>query len=81
MFTIYILQDESGCFYKGMTSNLNRRLAEHRTGGVKTTRKMKEFKVVYTEEYQEVDKARAREKYFKTAAGRRFIRALVNKGH
>ncbi len=74
MYTVYVLQDDSGKLYKGMTSDLNRRFAEHSRGKTKTTSKMKDIFVVYTEEYVTRLEARAREKYLKTAAGRRFLK-------
>ena len=37
MYTVYVLQDEEGHFYKGMTNDLVRRLAEHRRGKTRTT--------------------------------------------
>ncbi|NCU42693.1 MAG: GIY-YIG nuclease family protein, partial [Candidatus Moranbacteria bacterium] len=51
MYIVYILQDDQGRLYKGMTNKLERRLAEHRRGKTKTTQKMKNIQVVYTEEY------------------------------
>jgi len=35
------------------------------------------MKIVYTEEYQFFDEARIREKYFKSAAGRRFLKNKI----
>jgi putative endonuclease len=32
------------------------------------------FKLIYSEEFQTLNEAIAREKYFKTSAGRRFLR-------
>ena len=71
MYVVYILQNDQGAFYKGMTNNLERRLAEHRRGKTKTTRKMINIQVVYTEEYPSRIEARLREKYFKTASGKK----------
>jgi len=77
MFTVYVLQDASGALYKGYTNNLTRRLQEHRTGHTVTTRKMKGLRVVYREEYDSFGEARARELYFKSAAGRRFLKKIL----
>jgi predicted GIY-YIG superfamily endonuclease len=57
-----------------MTSKLDRRLQEHKSGHTQTTRGMKDLVVVYTEKYDSFDEARARELYLKTAAGRRFLK-------
>jgi putative endonuclease len=79
MFTVYILQDESGNLYKGMTNNMARRLFEHKNGKTKTTSKMKNIKLAYSEIYNNFEDARKRELYFKTAAGRRFIKQNILK--
>ena len=76
-FTVYVLQDDAGKFYKGMTNNLDRRLKEHKSGHTQTTKKMKDLVVVYTEKYDSFDKARYRELYLKTAAGRRFLKQTL----
>ncbi|MEO5646495.1 MAG: GIY-YIG nuclease family protein [Candidatus Paceibacterota bacterium] len=74
MYTVYVLQDDKGNFYKGFTNDLARRFSEHVTGQTKTTRKMSGLKIVYTEEYETLQEARTREVYFKTSAGRRFLK-------
>ena len=77
MYTVYVLKDNSGKLYKGVTNNLQRRLKEHRTGHTITTSKMGQLEIAYTEEFQTFTEARAREKYFKTAAGRRFLKTKI----
>ena len=77
MYTVYVLQDSVGKLYKGMTGNLKRRLAEHKSGHTKSTKQLENPKVVYTEEYDNFKQAREREVYLKTAAGRRFIKKLL----
>lgn len=74
MYTVYVLKDDKGRFYKGYTNNLDRRIREHRSGHTKTTSRMKEFRVFYTETYGNIEDARKRELYLKSAAGRRFLK-------
>ena len=38
---------------------------------------MKELHVIYTEEFGTLEEARKREKYFKSAAGRRFLKTVL----
>ncbi|HEY4518660.1 MAG TPA: GIY-YIG nuclease family protein [Candidatus Paceibacterota bacterium] len=76
IYTVYVLVDSRGKLYKGMTSDLVRRLIEHKRGKTLTTKRMKDLKVVYTEEYPEFAMARKRELYLKTAAGRRFLKRV-----
>lgn len=73
MYTAYVLQDEEGHFYKGMTNDLARRLAEHRRGKTRTTRRMPNVRIVYIEQFQTREEAVRRERYLKTAAGRWFL--------
>jgi putative endonuclease len=79
MYIVYVLKDERGKMYKGMTSNLKRRLLEHKRGNTKSTRYLENPSVVYTKEHPSFEKAREREVYFKTAAGRRFLKSKIQK--
>jgi len=77
-YVVYILQDEQKRLYKGVTNNLDRRLREHKAGKTRTTARMgKQLMVVYTETFNVFDKARAREVYFKTSAGRKFLKNIL----
>ena len=76
-YIVYVLQGETGHLYKGMTNDLDRRLAEHRRGKTRTTSLMRNLQIVYTENYQTEGKAYARERYLKTAAGRRFLKKVL----
>lgn len=80
MFIVYVLKDRNDRLYKGVTNDLNRRFKEHRRGKTRTTSKMNNLEVVYTEEYNIFAEARKRELYFKTAAGRRFLKGKLNLG-
>jgi putative endonuclease len=40
MHWVYILRDEAGRHYIGITSNINARLIQHCNGGTQTTRRM-----------------------------------------
>lgn len=77
MFTVYILQDAKGKMYKGMTADLSRRIVGHKTGNTRSTRNMKGIEVIYQETFETSEEARKREKYFKSAAGRRFLKTRL----
>ncbi|MSR71470.1 MAG: GIY-YIG nuclease family protein [Candidatus Taylorbacteria bacterium] len=76
MYVVYVLQDDNGKLYKGFTNNLERRLREHRGGHTRTTRYMKNLKIIYTESYETPTEARSRELYLKSSAGRRFLKKM-----
>ncbi len=77
-FFVYVLQDEKGSFYKGMTTDVMRRFREHISGKTKTTKHMQGLKIVYTEEVLSRDTARKRELYLKSAAGRKFLKKKLS---
>jgi putative endonuclease len=75
MFFVYILKSQiNSSLYKGITSNLSKRLAEHNSGKTKSTKAYCPWKLIYFEECKTRQEAREREKYFKTGSGREFIR-------
>jgi putative endonuclease len=61
-------------FYTGFTSDLGKRLNEHDSGRVYSTKKRIPFDLVYFEFSLNVDDAIHREKYLKTTYGKRYIR-------
>lgn len=56
---------------------MEQRLAEHNNGESEFTKRYKPWKVIYTEEYADLHEARLREKYFKTCAGRKKIKKIM----
>ncbi len=72
---VYILKScKDSKRYIGMTSNLEKRLVEHNSKKTKSTKGRGPFELEYFEEFDSFLAARNREKYFKTAAGRRYIK-------
>lgn len=59
---------------KGMTSNIAQRIRDHKLGYTRTTSRFSEIKLVYQEKYETFAEARKRELYFKSSAGRRFLK-------
>jgi putative endonuclease len=73
----YILQSlKTRITYTGSTVNLERRVEEHNAGREVSTKKYAPWKLVYYEEFPNINDARRREKYFKSAAGRKCIKKL-----
>lgn len=65
MFYIYLLQDLKGKNYIGYSSNLRRRIKEHFTNQVYTSKRMDNPKLIYYESYISEDLAKNREKKLK----------------
>ncbi len=76
-YKVYVLQDQNGKLYKGMTNDIDRRLREHNSGHTVTTSKMKSLRLVYAENHNSFEEARKRELYFKSATGRKFLKKVI----
>ena len=75
MYFAYILRSEiNGMLYKGSTQDLEARLLQHNGGLVKFTSKYRPWKLVYFEKFNSRSEAMAREKYFKSGAGRDWLK-------
>jgi putative endonuclease len=61
----------------GSTDNIERRLEEHNIGKSKFTSIYKPWKLVYTEDYSTRESALKRERYLKSASGRRYLKSKV----
>ena len=74
-YYVYILRSKfDSKFYTGFTSDLEKRLAEHNSGKVASTRRRIPFEIVYYEFCLNIDDAIHREKYLKTTYGKRYIK-------
>lgn len=78
MITVYVLKSITNCSrYVGMTEDLDRRLKEHNAGKMKSTKAFKPWEVVYQEIVDSRAEGRKREKYLKSAAGRRYLQKML----
>ena len=76
MHYVYLLLLNDGRIYKGLTSDLKRRLGEHKRNKVKSTRKKNPLLIHY-EAYLLKSDAERREKFLKTTEGRRLLRQQI----
>ncbi|MBI5473437.1 MAG: GIY-YIG nuclease family protein [Ignavibacteriae bacterium] len=76
----YILRSAvDGKRYVGLSDNVERRVAEHNAGHTQSTKSRRPLELLYKEAFPSRREARVREKYFKTAAGRRFLDRMLKK--
>ncbi|MCH7225824.1 GIY-YIG nuclease family protein [Verrucomicrobiaceae bacterium E54] len=68
------MSETDGQFYTGLTSDLRRRLEEHNSGEVPSTKHRTPFRLVYYEACPSRVDAAAREKYLKTGMGKRYLK-------
>jgi putative endonuclease len=73
MFYVYVLySDKFDEYYVGLTKDIDRRLMDHNQGKTKSNKAFRPWRVVYKEVFETRTEAREREKYLKSAAGRRW---------
>ena len=78
MYYIYVLRSRKDMnFYTGYTSNLRERLKMHLAGKVFSTRDRLPVELVYYEACINQQDATHREKYLKTAWGKRYIKTRL----
>ncbi|MFA5104011.1 MAG: GIY-YIG nuclease family protein [Candidatus Margulisiibacteriota bacterium] len=79
---VYILQDQNGKTYTGITNDLDRRLKEHNSGQHKTTKHGANWEVVFKYECKDRKEARQIEKHLKSGTFRekRDIMLKVSRG-
>lgn len=75
----YVLLCENGTLYKGKTNNLERRIQEHLSGsGAKYTKCNRPIRLVHVESFATEKEAVKREQYFKSSAGRAWLKKNVD---
>lgn len=78
MFAVYILKSLSRqkYYYKGQSSNLEKRLKDHLRGRCATTKDRGPWKLVHVELCDSRNEARILEKFFKSGYGREVIEEI-----
>ncbi len=77
MYVLRSLADHQ--FYVGLTRDLQTRLQAHNKGIVPSTGRRKPFELVYWEGYSNENDAARREKYLKTAWGKRYVKTRLRR--
>ena len=74
MFYVYLLDSiTANGFYIGYSTDLRRRLIEHKQGASFATKHRGPWNLIYYEAYIDQRDAQGRERYLKSGAGRRFL--------
>ena len=60
-----------------MTNDLDRRIKQHNSGRVDSTRNRIPFKLIHSETLSNSIEARKKEKYYKSGIGREFIKNVL----
>lgn len=76
-YTVYVLKDENGKHYTGYTSNIEKRLWEHNNGITYTTRKGKNWIIIFAKKFDIKKDAILYERFLKSGKGREFIKEII----
>ncbi|MBL7176769.1 MAG: GIY-YIG nuclease family protein [Desulfobacteraceae bacterium] len=79
MVTLYVLKGKTDKRYVGITNDLSRRLKEHRSKNTKGGQLLRDFSVLFTEEFPDYKSARKREEFLKSGKGREWLDKLDSK--
>jgi len=76
-YTYVLLSKKDNKFYTGFTDNLKRRINEHNSGKVESTKFRRPLEIIYFEGCRNKSDALHREKYLKTTYGKRYIKNRI----
>jgi putative endonuclease len=80
MFYVYVLHFlEDRGLYIGFSTDLRRRMAEHKHRASFATKYRGPWKLIYYEAYIDRQDAERRERYLKSGSGRRFVRQQLRR--
>lgn len=75
MYYVYVLHSQrDGKLYTGLTSDLERRLKEHRLGKVISTKSRRPLRLIYYEAHVDRRDAEGREVFLKSGSGKRDLK-------
>ena len=75
---VYILQSEkTGRYYTGSTGNLQDRLYRHRQGNTSTTKRIGNWSLVFSQEFNSLTEARRIERKIKSWKRKDFIEKII----
>jgi len=77
MYWVYAIKSQiDNRIYVGMTSNVEKRVAEHNSGKTQSTKAFVPWDLIYKESVESRSQARYREKYLKSGIGKEFLKSL-----
>ncbi len=75
IYIVYIIRSIEGYTYTGVTEDIGKRLEEHNNKLLSFwTKRGTDWKLIYSEEFQNKKEAYKREKWLKSGAGRDFVK-------
>lgn len=78
MYHVCILLNETKTrTYTGVADDVDKRLTEHNSGKVKSSRPYRPYRIIHTESFQTLKEARQKEKFYKSTTGRRRLKEML----
>ncbi|MDP4011860.1 MAG: GIY-YIG nuclease family protein [Candidatus Roizmanbacteria bacterium] len=77
MWTVYAIVNKECKIYVGMTSNIQRRIAQHNGNRSNWTKFKGHWRLVYLKEFTDSKIARSHEKYLKGGKGRKLVKESI----
>ena len=77
-YTYILLNEKQNHTDIGCTYDVTRRLEEHNSGKVTSSKPYRPYRILHLEEFSTLVDARRKEKFYKSTAGRREPRKLMN---
>ena len=78
---VYILRNNRGEFYIGSTNDLKRRFAQHISGHTQTTARMGLLKLVFSQSFDSLSRARSIENKLKKLKRKDYIEKIIKEGY
>ena len=82
MYYVYVLRNPKGILYKGQSDDLQKRIQQHNNLNddfAAFTKKRGPWTLVYQEDFESREEAKARERFLKTGKGRAFLTEKLSK--
>lgn len=76
-YLVYVIANTEGMLYKGVTSDLEKRLRYHNSNLGNWTKGKGPWKMVYSETSLTKTEALKRERFFKSGKGREFLKNII----
>jgi len=77
MHYLYILINEAKTrTYTGVADDVEKRLVDHNSRKVKSSRPYRPYKIIHTESFETLSEARQKEKFYKSTTGRRKLKEM-----
>jgi len=77
MHYVYILLNEAKIrTYTGVADDVNKRLEDHNAGRVRSSSPYRPYKIIHAESFETLSEARQKEKFYKSATGRRRLKEM-----